>query len=412
MPEIFKTPDGWRCAKQQEHLHRAKWMDYQDPAIIMLTLVTTDRLPLLGELVGEGICLTPLGEFVAEEIRHIPTYKGAAGIEVYFFVVMPDHVHILLRIHDRLPLHLGHYIRWFKRQCTLACTALGVNHSDASPTCPALGVNHSDASPTCPALGVTSPSLNTQHPATCPALGVTSPSLNTQHPATCPDLGVTSPSIVSINKLLPFAPEYHDRVLTHRGQLANMARYIQDNPRRLALRRANKELFKIHQDIRWGELRSLALGNIFLADYPLKSVVKCSRRLTQAEIDEQKAQCLSHAEEGVVHITASISEGEKQIARALREAGYPLIVLLQEGFPKPDSPHYRYFKPKGVYFEACAAGKLLLLEPYPEALELSHIVALTEEKVGKIPHITQRYRFVAMNVIAEQIVAWRDSVAR
>ena len=380
MPEIFKTPDGWRCAKQQEHLHRAKWMDYQDPAIIMLTLVTTDRLPLLGELVGEGICLTPLGEFVAEEIRHIPTYKGAAGIEVYSFVVMPDHVHILLRIHDRLPLHLGHYIRWFKRQCTLACTALGVNHSDTSPT--------------------------------CPALAVTSASLNTQHPATCPALGVTSPSIVSINKLLPFAPEYHDRVLTRRGQLANMARYIQDNPRRLALRRANKELFKIHQDIRWGELRSLALGNIFLADYPLKSVVKCSRRLTQAEIDEQKAQCLAHAEAGVVHITGSISEGEKQIARALREAGYPLIVLLQDGFPNPDSPHYRYFKPKGVYFEACAAGKLLLLEPYPEALELSHIVALTEEKVGKIPHTTQRYRFVAMNVIAEQIVAWRDSVAR
>ena len=398
MPEIFKTPDGWRCAKQQEHLHRAKWMDYQDPAIIMLTLVTTDRLPLLGELVGEGICLTPLGEFVAEEIRHIPTYKGAAGIEVYSFVVMPDHVHILLRIHDRLPLHLGHYIRWFKRQCTLACTALGVNHSDASPTCPA--------------LGVTSPSLNTPHPATCLDLGVTSPSSNTPHSAICPDLAVTSASHLSVNKLLPFAPEYHDRVLTHRGQLANMARYIQDNPRRLALRRANKELFKIHQDIRWGELRSLALGNIFLADYPLKSVVKCSRRLTQAEIDEQKAQCLSHAEEGVVHITASISEGEKQIARALREAGYPLIVLLQEGFPKPDNPHYRYFKPKGVYFEACAAGKLLLLEPYPEALELPHIVALTEEKVGKIPHITQRYRFVAMNVIAEQIVAWKDSVAR
>lgn len=398
MPEIFKTPDGWRCAKQQEHLHRAKWMDYQDPAIIMLTLVTTDRLPLLGELVGEGICLTPLGEFVAEEIRHIPTYKGAAGIEVYSFVVMPDHVHILLRIHDRLPLHLGHYIRWFKRHCTLACTALGVNHSDVSPTCPD--------------LAVTSASLNTQHPATCPAIAVTSASLNTPHTATCLDLGVTSPSIVSINKLLPFAPEYHDRVLTHRGQLANMARYIQDNPRRLALRRANKELFKIHQDIRWGELRSLALGNIFLADYPLKSVVKCSRRLTQAEIYEQKAQCLAHAETGVVHITASISEGEKQIARALREAGYPLIVLLQEGFPKPDSPHYRYFKPKGVYFEACAAGKLLLLEPYPEALELPHIVALTEEKVGKIPHITQRYRFVAMNVIAEQIVAWKDSVAR
>ena len=335
MAKVYKTKEGWRCEKKQDHLLRAQWMDYQDPSIMLLTLVTTDRMPLLGKLVRETIQHTPLGEKVAKEIERIPTYKGAESIEIYSYVVMPDHVHILLRIHDRLPLHLGHYIRWFKRQCTLACS----------------------------------------------------------------DLGVTSPS----DKLLPFAAEYHDRQLTHRGQLAHMARYIQDNPRRLALKRANKELFTIHQNIRIRQLPCTTLGNMFLADYPIKQVIKCSRSLTQEQIDEQKAQCLADAAEGVVHITGAISEGEKQIAQSLRENGYPLIVILHEGFPKPNDPHYRYYKPSGVYFEACAAGKLLLIEPGKEVLERDDIVALTEAKVGHIPHETQRYRFVAMNMIADEI---------
>jgi hypothetical protein len=88
----------------------------------------------------------------------------------------------------------------------------------------------------------------------------------------------------------------------------------------------------------------------------------------------------------------------------LREVGFPLIILLHEGFPTPDSPHYRYFKPQGVYFEACAAGKLLLIEPKAEMLERADIVKRVETKVGNIPHTSQRYRFVAMNTIAEKMV--------
>ena len=319
------------------HLRRAPWMDYKDPSILMITLVTTNRQPILGILKGETIERTKLGQAIAEEINRIPTYNGAESIEIYSYVIMPDHVHILLRVHDRLPKHIGQYIAWFKIKCTDACSALTGG----------------------------------------PVSGT----------------------------MRPFAPDYHDRILKGKNQLSHMVRYIQDNPRRLALKRANKELFRIQQDIPLNGIACTTLGNMFLADYPLKQVVQCSRRMTQAEIDELKAQCLAQAEQGVVHITAAISEGEKQIARALREAEWPLIVLLHEGFPKPDSPHYQYYKPSGVYFEACAKGKLLLVEPHEEALEMAQVVAQAEAKVGPIPHDTQRYRFVAMNVIAEIIAS-------
>lgn len=335
MEELKNMASNGNSHNKQNRILRAKWMDYRSPSIMMVTIVTTKRLPLLGKLQGENIILTELGQKVAEEIKRIPTYNGAESIEIYSYVIMPDHVHILLQIHEHLPRHVGYYIRWFKKQCTNIGLALAVpSASDHSPL---------------------------------------------------------------------FAPDYHDRLLKGKNQLSHMVRYIQDNPRRLALKRANKDLFRIRQNQLVGTIQCTVLGNIFLIEHPLRQVLQCSRRLTQEQIDNLKADCLREAADGTIYVTAAISEGEKQIARALREAGFPLIIFLEKGFPAPDDPHYNYFKPQGVYFEACAAGKLLLIEPHRDLLDREDIAAKTEAKVGHIPHDSQRYRFVAMNILAEDI---------
>ena len=218
-------------------------------------------------------------------------------------------------------------------------------------------------------------------------------------------LAGVSASMVSpkSKNLLLFAHEYHDSLLYGRGQLERMKRYIKENPRRLALKRANRELFRIRQDYTIGRFSCTVLGNIFLAGHPQRQVLQCSRSLTPEQIEERKRECLMQAANGAVFITAAISQGEKVIARSLREHGFPLIILLEQGFPKPESSHYRYFKPQGVYFEACAAGRLLLVEPHAEALERPEVARRVIAKTGNIPHTTQRYRFVAMNVIAEEM---------
>ena len=192
-------------------------------------------------------------------------------------------------------------------------------------------------------------------------------------------------------------------ILTGKNQLKHMARYIMDNPRRLALKRANRNLFRIRQNVTISDIPCTTLGNMFLAEYPQRQLLQCSRKLTSEQITAYKEVCLAEAANGTVFITAAISEGEKVIARALREEGYPIIILLEKGFPSPDSPHYRYFKPQGVYFEACAMGKLLLVEPKADTLERQDIVERVVARIGNIPHETQRYRFVAMNVIAEHM---------
>ena len=126
MAKVYKTSEGWRCEKQGEHIYRPKWVNFQDPAIHLLTLVTTNRQPLFGDLQGERIVHTRLGQAVAAEIERIPTYKGAKDIEIFRYVVMPDHIHILLRIHERLPKHLTNAIRPTCRQTRSAHALVSV----------------------------------------------------------------------------------------------------------------------------------------------------------------------------------------------------------------------------------------------------------------------------------------------
>ena len=179
-----------------------------------------------------------------------------------------------------------------------------------------------------------------------------------------------------------------------------MINYVKDNPRRLWLKRANPELFRLHRQTKVAGVECTTLGNIFLAERPMRAVLQCSRSLTQAEIDAKREQCLAEADNGTVFISAAISEGEKQISRALRRNGYPMIILLQNGFPKPGDPHERYYKPGGEYFKACANEQLLLIEPSEELLDAPEVEASVYAKAHDIPHSSQRYRFLALNAIA------------
>lgn len=61
---------------------------------------------------------------------------------------------------------------------------------------------------------------------------------------------------------------------------------------------------------------------------------------------------------GGVLVSPCIAPGEREIARAALDAGLPLIVILENGFPS-------MYKPPGMYFEACAKGLLLMLAPWP-----------------------------------------------
>ena len=193
-----------------------------------------------------------------------------------------------------------------------------------------------------------------------------------------------------------------------------MIDYVKDNPRRLWIKSHNPEFFRLHRRTEVAGLSFTSMGNHFLLDWPDGQTVEVSRSATNNDVQELLQKVLAAAHNGAVAYTAAISKGEQLIARTLREQGYPLVVLLNDGFPKEGSPHERYYKPGGVYFEACSKGQLLLLEPTEQTFLDAGIQAAVEETLRHkaearhysytpVSVTSQRYRFVALNEMAKRI---------
>ena len=151
---------------------------------------------------------------------------------------------------------------------------------------------------------------------------------------------------------------YNDRILQGKGQLNAMFRYLEDNPRRLWTKRNNPEFFTTQQDIKIGDQSVAVMGNRFLLDSPNKVVVKCSRRMTELEIEHTVARFMMVAQRGGVLVSPRISPGEKAVMDMVQAAGFPFVQLLENGF----SPMW---KPGGEMFDACASGQVLLVAPWP-----------------------------------------------
>ena len=216
-----------------------------------------------------------------------------------------------------------------------------------------------------------------------------------------------------------WAPGYVDLILFRAGQLEKMIAYIRDNPRRLGIKRAHPELFKVARDLvvdfaARGEAQNrarceelgrtrpsaelsggvippwrgpakghfMAIGNHFLLTRPVICQIQCSRSFfaykrrrlpggwqicrdsagkpivekSTPEFEEKATAAMRAAAQGAVLLSPCIRHGEREIARRAFEAGHRVITLQNKGF----SPLY---KPGGKLFETCAAGNLLMLAP-------------------------------------------------
>lgn len=149
---------------------------------------------------------------------------------------------------------------------------------------------------------------------------------------------------------------YHDRILRNKGQLQNMINYVHDNPRRLWIKRQHPDFFTSHSQQTIAGTAATTIGNLFLLNFPLKVQVQCSRKLTEAQIEDKWKEILDLAELGYVIVTPGISPGEKTIMTRAIDAGYPIIMPTKRKYTSKE-------KPQGKLFDACANGNLLLVSP-------------------------------------------------
>lgn len=330
-------------------LRRCEGWDYSLPCIYMITLVLANRRSkVLGEVVGSSVIadniganrtplpksarceLTELGRAVEECWEAIPQFYPQ--VQIICKQVMPDHFHGILWVKEPLGCHLGQVIKGFKIGCNRAARRL------------------------------------------------------------CPDLLAEGAGL--------FAEGFQDSILFHEGQLAKMIAYLKANPLRLAIKRALPGLFTVVRGVRvqlsarvqlspiisaitgLPTLHFSAIGNRALLERPMVQV-QCSRRyfgykripkpgggmkiardsawnpiadFASPEYERLHSRLLAAARHGLVLISPCISDGEREIAREALAEGLPLVTMQNKGFSKME-------KPTGRYFDACAAGRLLVLAP-------------------------------------------------
>lgn len=322
MDERKKRHIEWskKQEKKPSMKRRCDEHDYTQRGIYMITMATEGRLPLFGTLKGNPLAtsgddkpqviLSVLGERLKDSWKDIPAHYPE--VSVIKLCVMPDHIHGVLFVKEKMPYHLGTIINGFKAGTRKAARELGVITATMSPsTKPSSSVKYIEASPQ----------------------------------------SKTPQGVL-------WEPGYNDRILLQEGQLQRMLNYLDDNPRRLLLKHAHPQYFKPLGKLTVAGLEMEAMGNPNLLKNPIKLQVQCSRHLYPNEIEQRKQYFLKAAQQGAIIVSPCISPGEKEIATAILEAQLPLIVLLLKGFPP-------FFKPQPHYLMACAEGRLLMISPYP-----------------------------------------------
>ena len=103
-------------------------------------------------------------------------------------------------------------------------------------------------------------------------------------------------------------------------------------------RRQNPDLFRIHRRTEVCGPQFTSMGNHFLLEWPDRQQVEISRSASDGQVEVRLESVLAAAHNGAVTYTAAISKGEQKVARTVREQGYPLVVLLNDGFPAAGSP--------------------------------------------------------------------------
>ena len=343
--------------KKESMKRRDSHHDYAERRMYMITIEVEGRRALFGHVEGDvaapngsdeapHIVLSALGKMVQDEWLGIPRFFPQ--IEVMAVQMMPDHMHGILFVKDRLPVHLGQVISGFKA----GCRKMMRGETSAEPMLagkdrktrvePMLAGKEREI-PAEPMLAEKERKTSAE------------PMFAGKERGICQQ-GTVAPS--SGSGYMPlFAKGYNDLILRSYEELETWKNYLRENPRRLMMKRSNPEFLRPFFGLRIGEFTFNGIGNRGLLQVERRVAVRVSRRLVGEDLDRTVERVLREAREGAVLVSPAISPGEKRIMRAAFDEGLPTIVIVENGFTKLSKPH-------GEQFYACGEGRLLMLSAW------------------------------------------------
>ena len=331
-----------------------------------------------GDADAPHVVLSLVGQMVEQELTTSIT-AHYPFIEVQDYVIMPDHLHFIIVVHQSIisangrETHLGQVIAGFKKGCNRRfweIIGLQGEPAFATASAPSSMISHSS-----------------QQIAVHPQFkSLSSPSPGSTLPAK------RTPSWGTTNRPPLFAYGYVDVMPLSHEQLETQRRYIHNNPRSRLLRSSNRPWLQTQRNSMPTALSINALkgylqrectikqftedfwlnitsklkttdgmivcdsyGNRQLLERRLLPVV-CHRK-DAALFPQQMQRCLEEAAQGAVLVSARIAKGEQAIIDATLAHSYPVIILKDNGFPD------RYH-PSDRLTEQCSSGNLLLLTPW------------------------------------------------
>lgn len=337
--------------------------DYTERRMYMITMEVEGRRPVFGRLVGDPFAPEGSGQEARIELSELGTavqheWMGIHGyypqIEVMGVQMMPDHMHGILFVKAPLPVHLGQVISGFKAGCRKAERALMERRREERERASGRALVSASAEPMPTEKeekeGMTEMTRKGEKGEKREKEGMTEKGGGSQQ--------VTAlPSARGEGYRPLFAKGYNDLILRSYDELQAWLNYLHDNPRRLMMKRARPEYLRPFFNLRIGSHTYSGIGNCQLLSAPQRIAVRLSRRFTEKDIVREINSHLEAARRGAVLVSPAISPAEKRVMRAAFDAGFPTIVLMENGFT-PLS------KPRGEQFYACAKGTLLMLSPW------------------------------------------------
>ncbi len=392
---------------------------YYWPGIYHITIKVSQGLRQpLGRVVGDiaqpdgsadapRVVLSEIGMMVEQELAH-SICAHYPMVEVQDYVVMPDHLHAILVVHNRIvsttgrETHLGQVVAGFKKGCNRRFwgwveqwgkpTATGnqpAARNDAQPA------TRNDAQPA--ARNDAQPA--TRNDAQPGVVGLNTPGADGGSGcfAVYPQRHKV-PSNGASGRTPLFSYGYVDVMPISEEQLEQQRRYIRNNPRSRLLRTTNrawlqKQCCAVHTALsvtalkgylqrecpssqmteeKWVALNKRLLtvpeqptgkllvvcdsyGNSQLLERKLLPVV-CHRK-DASLFAQQKLRCLDAARNGAVLVSARISKGEQTIMDEAISQSCPVILIEDNGFPK-------IYHPSEKRINLCAEGRQLLITPW------------------------------------------------
>lgn len=352
-----------------------KWQEtgtsWKGIGVYHITLTVPSREALLGKLVipdndptQARIERTELGQAILDCQRSVPAFHPE--IQILQYCLMPDHLHSVWYVRRPMKQSIRYVVQGFWRAAKKIGRAYVYLNAclTGSNTCLA-GRTMDERLREVQELSLIAPADSRENPLR-ELLG-----------------GEAYSKLAPIFTEVPFI-----RPMSRRGQLQTMIRYVQLNPQRLATKRIKPGYFCVQQDIVIGERSYDGVGNVALLNemqyapvHVCSALVKAAKGGDNSELRDYMNSRVLKARKGVVMVSPFISPHEKMVMQVLLKERHPFILLTDNGFRD-------YYKPIDSIFDACAAGRVLILSPWPYDGGKRHI---------------SRADCVALNAMAEEI---------